>query len=63
MLHIHGGDVVLDRLARAGIAGERLNWREVLCDGPTPHRDSRQEWRRIRSEFLSRVYTRGTRWD
>ena len=56
MLHIHGGDIVLERLARAGTAGERLNWREVLCDGPTPRCHSRQEWRRIRSEFLSRVY-------
>jgi hypothetical protein len=56
MLHIHGGDEVLERLRRAGIAGERLNWREVLCDGPTPRCDSRREWRRIRSEFLSRVY-------
>ncbi len=56
MLHIHGGDVVLERLTRAGIPGERLTWREVLCDGPTPQCDSRQEWRRVRSEFLSRVY-------
>jgi hypothetical protein len=52
MLHIHGGDIVLDRIERVGIPGERLNWKEVLCEGPTPAGLTTEQWRRLRSAFL-----------
>src|ERR1043166_4713681 len=35
-VHVHGGSALLAQLARANVPGSRLDWSEVLCDGPTP---------------------------
>lgn len=36
MIHVHGGSALLDKLGAAAIPGERLEWCDVLCQGPTP---------------------------
>jgi hypothetical protein len=50
VVHVHGGSALLEKLARAGVAGERLEWSEVLCDGPTPA--SADEWYDLRAAHL-----------
>jgi hypothetical protein len=56
MLHVHGGDVLLARIANAGITGSRLSWGEVICQGPLPKGLPQSEWRRGRAEFLESTY-------
>ena len=36
MLHVTNGDCAADRIARAGLGGEILPWRDVLHEGPVP---------------------------
>jgi hypothetical protein len=36
IVHLHGGSVLLDHVAAAGIAGDALEWCDVLVFGPTP---------------------------
>ena len=56
MLHIHGGSILLEKLAQAGVPGERLEWAEVLCQGPTPRGLSDDAWYDLRAEFLTGTY-------
>jgi hypothetical protein len=59
MLHVHGGDVLLARIANAGITGARLSWRDVICQGPLPRSVAQSEWRRVRADFLESTYGTG----
>jgi hypothetical protein len=52
LVHLHGGSVLLDHLAAAGIPGERLFWCDPVCSGPTPAGLSQGEWYRVRGEHL-----------
>jgi hypothetical protein len=52
VFHVHGGSVLLDHLAAAGIDGQRLEWCDPVCFGPTPAVDG-AEWYRVRSRYLS----------
>ena len=56
MLHIHPGSILLDKLQRAGLPGDRLEWSEVLCQGPTPHGVSDDAWYTMRARFLTSAY-------
>lgn len=56
MLHIHGGSILLEKLERAGVPGERLEWSEVLCQGPTPGGLSDDAWYNTRAAFLTGAY-------
>ena len=53
MIHIHGGSILLENIARAGIRGDRLEWSEVLCQGPTPAGLADDAWYALRAAFLA----------
>lgn len=44
--------MLLARLAAAGLPGERLEWSEVLCDGPVPDVDG-EAFRSVRAAWLA----------
>ncbi|WP_143140316.1 hypothetical protein [Nannocystis exedens] len=52
-IHVHGGSVLLARLAEAGVPGERLEWSEVLCEGPVPAEADDEGFRQIRADWLA----------
>jgi hypothetical protein len=52
VFHLHGGSVLLDHLAAAGIDGQRLEWCDPVCFGPTPPVEG-DGWYRARAEYLS----------
>ncbi len=53
MLHVHGGSVLLSHLQAAEIPGDRLEWGEALCVGPTPAGLAPDAWRATRAAFLA----------
>jgi hypothetical protein len=55
MIHVHGGSHLLENIARAGIPGERLEWKEVLCQGPTPAGLAGDAWYALRASFLAGI--------
>jgi hypothetical protein len=52
-LHVTNGDVTVDLLRRAGLAGDALAWADVLHEGPVPAGLGDAELRRARAEFLA----------
>ncbi|HET7693529.1 MAG TPA: hypothetical protein VFM44_10625 [Gemmatimonadota bacterium] len=52
MLHVTNGDCAADRIARAGLGGEILPWRDVLHEGPVPADLDDAGLRARRAEFL-----------
>ncbi len=56
MLHIHGGSILLEKLEHAGVPGDRLEWSEVLCQGPTPRGLTDDAWYDLRAAFLTEAY-------
>jgi hypothetical protein len=52
LVHVHGGRALLDRLAAAGLPGDRLEWCDPVCSGPTPAGLADDEWYRTRAEHL-----------
>jgi hypothetical protein len=56
MLHVHGGSLLLEKLQRAGVPGDRLEWSEVLCQGPTPAGLADDAWYALRAAFLTAAY-------
>lgn len=52
-LHVTNGDVAAQGLARSGLPGDVLAWRDVLHDGPVPFDDNRSAFTRTRAEFLA----------
>ncbi|WAS92484.1 hypothetical protein [Nannocystis punicea] len=52
-IHVHGGSVLLARLAEAGVPGERLEWSEVLCEGPVPVEADDEVFRHLRADWLA----------
>ncbi len=55
-VHVHGGSVLLDKLARARLPGARLEWSEVLCDGPTPAGLDPDAWYDLRAAYLAQSF-------
>src|SRR5687768_16837664 len=53
IVHVHPSTVLLDNLAAAGIEGDRLEWCDPVCSGPTPAGLSDDEWYRVRAAHLS----------
>ena len=53
IVHVHGGSILLDHLAAAGIPGERLEWCDPLCAGPAPAGVTGAAWYRLRAEYLA----------
>lgn len=56
MLHIHNGESSAGTLKEFGFPGENFAFQEVLIAGPTPRGLSLDEWRGVRSTFLSEEY-------
>jgi hypothetical protein len=52
-LHLTNGDHAASALARSGLPGDILSWRDLLHDGPVPSDRDRVVFRRARGEFLS----------
>jgi hypothetical protein len=52
-LHVTNGDVTVDLLRRAGLAGNALAWADVLHEGPVPAGLEEADLRRVRAEFLA----------
>jgi hypothetical protein len=52
-LHVTNGDAAAAGLARSGLPGDVLSWRDILHDGPVPPDADRDAFRRTRSEFLA----------
>ena len=47
------GDHAAEALARSGLPGDVLAWRDVLHDGPVPPDDDCVSFRRVRAQFLA----------
>ena len=52
VFHLHGGSVLLEHLAAAGIEGQRLEWCDPVCFGPTPALEG-DAWYRGRAAYLA----------
>lgn len=52
-LHLTNGDSAAGALARSGLPGDILTWRDLLHDGPVPPDDDLGAFHRVRAEFLT----------
>lgn len=52
-LHITNGDVAAQGLARSGLPGDVMAWRDVLHDGPVPDDGDLGAFHRVRAQFLA----------
>ncbi len=52
-LHLTNGDSAASALARSGLPGDIVSWRDVLHDGPVPTDDDLGLFHRARAEFLA----------
>ena len=52
-LHLTNGDSAASALARSGLPGDIVSWRDVLHDGPVPPDDDLSAFHRVRAEFLA----------
>jgi len=55
-LHIICGDYAGEILRNSTVPGDVQVWMEIFIEGPTPGNVSEEEWRRVRSEFISSQY-------
>ena len=52
ILHVTNGDHAAAGLARSGLHGDVLSWRDILHDGPVPSDSDRAAFHLARSQFL-----------
>jgi hypothetical protein len=52
-LHLTNGDAAAGALARSGLPGDILTWRDLLHDGPVPPDADLGAFHRVRAEFLA----------
>jgi len=52
-LHLTNGDHAASALARTGLPGDIVSWRDLLHDGPVPPDDDLGAFHRVRAEFLA----------
>ncbi len=55
-LHITNGDVLTDYLNELDVTGEKLTWKEMLCEGPTIPDVGSSKFIEIRKSFFSSFY-------
>lgn len=53
VLHVTNGDSAVAALARSGLPGDVLSWRDVLHDGPVPLDDDLPRFRAVRAGFIA----------
>jgi hypothetical protein len=52
IVHVHGGSMLLEQIAAAGIAGARLTWCDPVAFGPTPAGLTEDAWYETRARYL-----------
>lgn len=52
-LHVTNGDHAAQGLARSGLPGDVVAWRDVLHDGPVPTGDPSDAFRAVRANFIA----------
>lgn len=52
-LHVTNGDAAAGGLARSGLPGDILTWRDILHDGPVPPDSDLAAFRQVRAAFLA----------
>ena len=52
-LHLTNGDSAASALARSGLPGDIVSWRDLLHDGPVPADDDLGAFHRVRADFLA----------
>lgn len=52
IVQVHGGSALLERVRAAGLPGQRLEWCDPVCGGPTP-RVEREAWYPLRAAYLA----------
>lgn len=52
-LHVTNGDAAASGLARSGLPGDVLSWRDILHDGPVPPDDDLPAFHKARAAFLA----------
>ncbi len=52
-LHLTNGDSAASALARSGLPGDIVSWRDLLHDGPVPSDDDLGAFHRVRAAFLA----------
>ena len=52
-LHVTNGDSAAEGLARSGLPGDVLAWRDILHDGAVPPDDDREAFWNVRAQFIS----------
>ncbi|WP_303317569.1 DUF1835 domain-containing protein [Flavivirga abyssicola] len=55
-LHITNGDVLTNYLNELDIAGEKLTWQEMLCEGPTIVEINSEKFLDVRTSFFNEFY-------
>ena|SRR5262245_27236 len=58
-LIITNGDIAVEGLRAAGIAGDILPWRDVLHDGPVPQERSLEALSKVRARYLAQEFGDG----
>lgn len=56
ILHIVNGDDLAKNLDALDIPGDRVIWREMLCEGPTIYELGSEKFIKVRSRFLENTY-------
>jgi hypothetical protein len=52
-LHVTNGDSAAEGMARSGLPGDVLAWRDILHDGAVPPDDDREAFWQVRAQFIS----------
>jgi hypothetical protein len=55
-LHITNGTTLTSIINQLGIAGEKLSWEEMLCEGPTTEKVDSEEFLNLRKSFFNEFY-------
>ncbi len=55
-LHIRCGDDILDKLNEAGLAGDKIRWSDVLCEGPLRRYPDERQRLKERAAYLAARY-------
>ncbi|WP_417888005.1 DUF1835 domain-containing protein [Zunongwangia sp.] len=55
-LHIIHGDSLADNFSKLALEGEKIIWREMLCEGPTSEEVGTDAFFKMRQDFLKEYY-------
>ena len=55
-LHIINGDILAQNINELGLEGQKVVWKEMLCEGPTVYLLGSKSFSKTRSQFLEKYY-------